>query len=319
MSVAKEQEGVFHPQVAAFLDQLQAQGAPSAATLSVQEVRALQQPIFTTMGIPPEPVAEVTDRTIPGPGGELSIRIYTPEGSSPFPVLVYLHGGGWIAGDLNMQDDACRSIANEAGCAVVSVEYRLAPEYRFPAAVHDSHAVARWVADNAGRIRVDPARMAIGGESAGGNLTAAVTLKSRAEGGPPFVLQVLVNPCTNLASMDTDSYRAFAEGFGLRKDEVEWCRDHYLSGGEDAQHPYASPLLAEDLRGLPPALIITSEFGVLRDEGEAYGQRLEEAGVPTTVSRYDGVLHGFFAAAAIFDLGHDARAEVGAALRAASS
>lgn len=317
MGVVEEQGGVLHPQVAAFLDQLKAQGAPSMATLPVEEVRASQQALITMMGITPEPVAEVTDRTIPGPGGELPIRVYTPEGSGPFPVLVYLHGGGWVAGDLNLQDDTCRSISNGAGCVVVSVDYRLAPENKFPAAVQDCHAAARWVAENAEQIHVDPARMAIGGESAGGALTAAVSLKARAEGGPPFVLQVMVNPCTNLASMDTDSYREFAEGFGLRKDEVEWCRDHYLRGEEDWQHPYASPLLAEDLRGLPPALIVTSEFDILRDEGETYGRRLEGAGVPTTVSRYNGVIHGFFAAAAIFDRGQDARAEVSAALRSA--
>jgi acetyl esterase len=238
---------------------------------------------------PLEPLASVED--VQGP---VSMRVYRPEAAGPLPALVYFHGGGWVVCDLDTHDNVCRTIARRAEAVVVAVDYRLAPEHKFPAAVDDSYAATLWVAANAGRLGIDPGRIAVGGDSAGGNLAAVVALKCRDHGGPAIALQVLVYPVMNLASFDTASYSEFAEGHNLTRSEMEWFRDCYLARPEDGFDPLASPLLAADLRGLPPALVITAECDVLRDEGEAYARRLEEAGVPVTSCRYPGVIHPFF-------------------------
>jgi acetyl esterase len=217
--------------------------------------------------------------------------------------------------DLDTHDTVCRAIARRAGAVVVAVDYRLSPEYRFPAAVQDSYAATGWVAANAGRLRIDPRRIAVGGDSAGGNLSAVMCLKSREEGGPALALQVLVYPVTNLASFDTPSYSEFAAGYYLTRAEMEWFRGHYLARTEDAQSPYASPLLAPDLRGLPPALVITAECDPLRDEGEAYAKRLAEAGVEVTCTRYAGMIHPFFSLGGAFSQGRRAIEQVAAAVR----
>jgi acetyl esterase len=196
--------------------------------------------------------------------------------------------------DLDTHEAVCRAIARRARAVVVAVDYRLSPEHKFPAAVEDSYAATVWVAASAGRLGIDPRRIAVGGDSAGGNLATVVALKCRDGGGPPLALQVMVYPVTNLDSFDTASYREFAEGYNLTRSEMEWFRACYLARPEDGAHPHASPLLAPDLRGLPPALVITAECDVLRDEGEAYAKRLEEAGVPVTCTRYAGMIHPFF-------------------------
>jgi acetyl esterase len=247
---------------------------------------------FRLLAGAPEAVQKVENRTIPIEGAEIAVRIYTPEGEGPFPVLVYYHGGGWVIGNLETVDVPCRMLANRAGCIVVSVDYRLAPEHKFPTAAEDAYAAVQWVAEHAVEIGADPGRIAVGGDSAGGNLAAVVSLMAREQGGPSLAYQMLFYPVTN-HSYDTDSYRENAEGYFLTKNTMIWFWNHYLRDEMDGQHPYASPLLAEDLSGLPPALVITAGFDPLRDEGEAYAERLKAAGVPVEATRYDGMIHGF--------------------------
>lgn len=198
---------------------------------------------------------------------------------------------------------------------MVSVDYRLAPEHKFPAALEDAYAATHWVAQTAHRINGDPGRIAVGGDSAGGNLAAVVSLMARDKGGPTLVYQVLVYPVTNLSSFDTDSYREHGEGYILTRENMEYYRNHYLGREEDGQNPYASPLLAEDLRDLPPALVITAEFDVLTDEAKAYAKRLRGAGVPVEYSCYDGMIHPFFSLAGAVDRAREAMDEATAALR----
>jgi acetyl esterase len=301
------------PQAQAFLEQLAAAGGPPLHELSVAEARQVIVALFGTQG-DPELVGAVEERTIPGAGGEMPTRIYMPYGTGPFPVLVYLHGGGWVIGDLEAYDATCRALTNAAGCLVVAMEYRLAPEHKFPAAPEDCYAAICWVAANAVAIGGDPRRLAIGGDSAGGNLTAVVAQIARDRGGPALVYQLLVYPVTNYG-YDTASYRENAEGYLLTKDAMVWFWNRYLRSATDGNNPLASPLQANDLHGLPPAMVLTAEFDPLRDEGEAYAIRLQEAGVPVTLKRYAGTIHGFFSLGAVLDQGKQAMADAAAALR----
>jgi acetyl esterase len=282
------------PEVRALLDLMEAQGGPPLESLPPQEARQAALEGLKPVAGEPEPVARVEDLLVPGEAGQIPVRVYTPQEPGPRPCLVYFHGGGWVVCDLDTHDTVCRALARRAGAVVVAVDYRLAPEHKFPAAVEDCYAATLWTAANAGRLGIDPRRIAVGGDSAGGNLAAVVSLKCRDEAGPALALQVLIYPVTDLQSFDTASYREFAEGYNLTRAEMEWFRAHYLARPEDGAHPYASPLLARDLRGLPPALVITAECDVLRDEGEAYAHRLQQAGVPVTLARYPGMIHPFF-------------------------
>jgi acetyl esterase len=264
----------------------------------------------------PEPVAQVENRRIPGPAGEIPVRVYRPEARGALPALCYFHGGGFVLCNLETHDGVCRSLANAARCAVVSVDYRLAPEHPFPAAPEDCYAATRWVAEQGGEIGVDASRIAVGGDSAGGNLTAVVAQMARDRRGPRLAYQLLVYPVTD-ARFDTASYRDNAEGYFLTTAMMKWFWKKYLADAADALHPYASPLRAKDLAGLPPGLCITAEYDPLRDEGEAYAARLREAGVPVATSRYDGMFHGFFGMGALLDQGRTAVAEAAEALRKA--
>ncbi len=236
-------------------------------------------------------LARVEDIRIPGPAGEIPLRIYTPREGSPLPVLIWLHGGGWTFGKLNCFDALCAHIARNAGCVVASVDYRLAPRHKFPAAVDDSYAATVWIAQNSASINGDPARIAIGGGSAGGNLAAAVCLMARDRSGPHLIFQLLAYSSTNIATLDTDSYRTFAKGYGLTRFHAQWFRRQYLKDEKDGSNPYASPLLAPDLSNVPPALVLTGEYDVVRDDGEAYAKRLREAGVEVRLIRYAGKGH----------------------------
>jgi len=308
------------PQAQAYLDQTAAMQVPHIATLTPEVVRAGVAAQFEAerQQTPPEPVARVENRTIPGPAGEIPIRVYTPHGDGPFPALVFFHGGGWVICSLDSHDGICRALANGAGCVVVSVDYRLAPEHKFPAAPEDCFAATQWVATHAGELHADPARLAVGGDSAGGNLTVVVTQMAREHGGPTLAFQLLIYPAVDFRSdAGYPSMTDNAQGYLLDKQAMDWFSDHYLRDEADRTNALASPMLASDLRGLPPALVITADYDPLRDEGEAYARRLQEAGVPVTVRRYPGMIHGFFGMTALFDRAKDAQAEAVAALRMA--
>jgi len=303
------------PQARVLLDQIVAMGGPPLHTLSVPEAREALAAMAAMQG-DPEELHAVADRRIPGPQGDIPVRIYHAGGTDPLPVLVYFHGGGWVLGSIATHDTVCRMLAKRAGCIVVSVDYRLAPEHKFPAAAEDAYAATRWVADNAARLGADPARVAIGGDSAGGNLTAVVALMARDRGGPPLVHQLLIYPVTDSAC-DTPSYRDNADGYLLTKDAMLWFWNHYTRGAADRANPYAAPLRAPSLAALPPALVITAEYDPLRDEGEAYAARLREARVAVTLTRYDGMIHGFFGMAAVLAPANRAVEQAAGALRAA--
>lgn len=272
---------------------------------------------WTMLSAALEEVAQVENLTIPGPAGPIPIRIYTPQGVAPFPILVFFHGGGFVIGDIDTHDNLCRSLANGASCVVVSVDYRLAPEHKFPAAVEDAYCATQWASDNANRLKGDPARVAVGGDSAGGNLATVVSIMARDRNGPHLVYQLLIYPATNLSSSDTNSYRDFGDGYLLTKEDGEYFLDHYLRNEEDKWNWMASPFLAPDLSGLPSALVISGEFDILRDENEAYVNRLKEAGIPTKWTCYSGMIHGFMSMDGLLDRARDAIDEASAELREA--
>ncbi len=264
----------------------------------------------------PEPVAKVENRTIPGPGGQLPVRVYTPAGNGPFPVVVYFHGGGWVLFSTDVYDASCRGIANQARAVVVSVDYRLGPENRFPAAHDDAYAAYRYVLANAGQFGGDPKRVAVAGESAGGNLAASVCLRAKADNVPQPIYQLLVYPITNYA-FDTPSYIENAEATPLSMPGMMWFFRYYLNSPQDGANPIISILRAPDLRGLAPATVITDDVDPLRDEGEAYAQRLRDAGVPVKAMRYTNVMHEFFSMPSVIAKARQAQAMAGADLRAA--
>ncbi|HEV7735220.1 MAG TPA: alpha/beta hydrolase [Candidatus Binatia bacterium] len=301
------------PQARALLDQMAAMGGAPLSSMPVEGARQLMNALASMQGAG-EAVAHVEDIRIPGPGGDIPARLYRPAGDA-LPLLVYFHGGGWVIGSLESHDALCRTLANAAGCAVLSIDYRLAPEHRYPAAADDCYAATVWAVANARALGTDPARVAIGGDSAGGNLTAVTALRACDQGTPALRFQLLVYPVTD-HRYDTASYRENAEGYLLSRTDMVWFWDHYL-GTNDGTEPYASPLRATNLAGLPPALVITAGFDPLRDEGEAYAERLKKAGIPVTLTRYDGMIHGFFGMGAQLDEAKRAIGQAATALRAA--
>jgi acetyl esterase len=306
----------YDPQVQAIWDRLERDQIPNLYTLPLAEARAADLAAITAAAGQGEPVADVAELRIEGPGGELPVRVYRPGSGGPWPVLVYYFGGGWTLGTLDTCDGVCRQLTNAAQCVTVAVGYRLAPEHKFPAAVHDCHAGAAWVAANAAELGVDAARLAVGGDSAGGNLAAAVTLLARERGGPALVHQLLVYPNTDYQA-STSSMREVTDEHFFNPNSVHWYWGHYLATPQDGASPLASPLRAADLSGLPPATVITAEFDPLRDEGEQYAARLRESGVPVEVTRYDGMMHGFFTMSGILDGARQAVAHASARLQEA--
>lgn len=260
----------------------------------------------------------VDDHTVGVKGGEITVRTYTPPGDGPFPAHLYLHGGGFWLGTLDQTDGACAALAADADCVVASVGYRLAPEHPFPIPPEDSYAALLWLDQNAESLGADRARLSVGGASAGGALAAAVALMARDRSGPDLLGQVLEIPCLDPA-LDTPAAVENAKGFILSTATMHQCWDHYIGADGDPDDAYLAPLRADDLSGLPPALIITAEYDPLRDDGERYGDRLREAGVATTVSRYDGMVHGFAAFTKLVPAAGEAQAEVTAWLRQAHS
>ena len=282
-------------------------------TVPVGEMRAAapaQMAELFRMGMVLTPVVAVEDRFIQGPAADLPVRIFTPEGSGPFPVVVFFHGGGWVLGDLDTHDPMCRALCAGAGCVVVSVDYRLAPEHPFPAATDDALAATRWVGERAAEIGGDPARIAVAGDSAGGNLATVTALRIRDEGGPKLSGQLLIYPGLGHPAFPTPSYIENAEDYGMTREAASWFYEQYLPGGSQASHPHAVPLYAPDLGGLPPALVFTAEYDVLRDEGERYVERLRAADVEARAARYDGVHHRFAEMIGILDQAEQAREEM---------
>ncbi len=281
----------------------------------IRASRAQNAEAMAAMAGPQQPVARVENRTIPGPGGPIPVRVYWPVTGKKLPVFVYLHGGGWVFGTIDSVDRNCRVFANSAECVVVNVDYRLAPEHKFPAAAEDAYAVVSYIAAHPEEFSADAGRIAVGGDSAGGNLATVACLMARDRGGPRPVFQLLVYPVTDYdcsrPSMDEN------EGYLLSRSVMRYFWEHYTSSPDEARQPYVSPMNAKSLAGLPPAMVITAECDPLRDQGEAYAKKLQEFGVPVTTKRYEGAIHVFFQMGAVIDSGRQALADATAALRQA--
>lgn len=279
------------PQVQTYLQQQAELKAPPLITLSPTTIRQ-QRARLLALEPPGVALARVENRTLPGPGGDIPIRIYTPEAGAPLPILVFFHGGGWVLSSLDTHDKLCRSLARAAHCLVISVAYRLAPEHKFPAALEDAYAATSWVARHARDIQGDSTRVAVGGDSAGGNLAAVVAQMARNQHTPQLVFQLLLYPVTDFTALTRLNLK-HAEDYGLSQEDMAWFDAHYLNEASEGLSPLASPLLEQDLTNLPPALIITAQYDILHEEAELYGKRLQEANVPTTVHCYPGMIHGF--------------------------
>jgi acetyl esterase len=308
---------MLDPEIQPLLDVMNAAPGPPAHLVPIDQARAANDAESAELsGTGPE-VAEVRDVEVPGPGGPIPVRVFRPPGDGPLALVAYLHGGGWVMGSLAGFEAVCRTLALASGAIVAFVDYRLAPEHPFPAAADDAHAAVRWLHAHAGELGADPGRLAIAGDSAGGNLAAVTALRLRDEGGPPLRMQALIYPVCD-AALNTPSYREKGEGFGLTAASMKRFWELYLDGADGAR-PDASPLRAADLAGLPPAFVLTVPDDVLCDEGEAYAAALEAAGVPVELRRFDGAIHGFFRWIAKAGIARRAVAEVGEALRTGTS
>jgi len=300
----------LHPQSKDFLDGLAKQNAPGWEELPPAESREIFASLTDFFGDGPE-VAAVEDRTI---RDDLSVRVYWPSGNGPFPGIVFFHGGGWVLGSLETHDALCRRLAYEGEAVVVAVEYPLSPESVFPGSLEYCFEATQFVAKHADNLQIDPAKIIVAGDSAGGNLAAAVALLSCERGGPQLFMQVLIYPALN-ARCDSDSYSRFAEGNGLTKIAMQWFWQQYLGSSANPDDPIISPGMSDNLQQLPPTHIVTAEYDVLRDDGEQFVKSLEEAGVPVTHKCYDGMLHGFIHFCGIFDVGREAISDIATVIR----
>jgi acetyl esterase len=279
-----------HPQIQALLDK--GTGVPATETLPVEQARA-QYAARVSLMHPPAAVAAVREQDIQTRDGALRLRIYTPLGQGPFPLLMFFHGSGFVLCNLDTHDGMCRNLCAGAACVVASVDYRLAPEHKFPAGLDDCLHATRWAASHAEELSADPTRIAVAGDSAGGNMAAVTALRIRDEGGPKLCGQVLLYPVTDYYTPGTRSYEENGRGYGLTRETMVWFWNHYLTHPSEADNPYASPLRATDLTSLPPAFVSSAEYDPLRDEAEQYADKLRLAGVPVRMIRYDGMNHGF--------------------------
>ena len=301
--------------VKALLDQMAQLKAPKLWELAPAAARAAMK-MSPLRGAADTPIGKIENRTVPGPVHPIPVRIYTPVDAkdATLPGLVFYHGGGFVIGDLDTHDDLCRWLANGSGCRVVSVDYRLAPEHPFPAAVEDCYAATKYVAEHAAEFGIDPARLAVGGDSAGGNLAAVVSQIAKSD-GPKIAFQLLIYPVTQLGAPDTPSMRENGKGYFLERDGMAWFTRCYAPDSKHHSDPRLSPLLCKDLSGQPPAFVITAGFDPLRDEGKAYADALDKAGVPVTYVNYPGMVHGFFSMRALIPKAREAVSAAAAAVK----
>ena len=300
------------------LEMIRVANRPAFEAVGAAEARLLYMAGRKVLAPEPMPVAEIRDLTMPSAAGPVPLRLYRAFTEGVLPVLVFFHGGGWVVGDIATHDTVCRHLANRAECAVVSVDYRLAPEHKFPAAVEDAFAAAAWVTENASALGVDPARLAVGGDSAGGNLAAVVALMARDAGAPRIAYQLLIYPATD-AAMRHESVARFAEGYVLTRSTMRWFYEQYLRTPDDTLDWRVSPLAAPDLSGLPFALVLTAGYDPLCDEGDQYAARLAAAGVKVEHRRFSGQIHGFVTNGKIIRAADGALDEAAAALKRACS
>jgi acetyl esterase len=306
------------PIVKGLLDQMAANPMPKLWEIPPAQGREL----YRTMAAALEPqgiaIGKIENASMPGPAGEIKLRVYTPVagGSTAIPALVYFHGGGFVIGDLDTHDALCRTLANETAARVVAVDYRLAPEHKFPAAAEDCYAAVKWVEQNAAKLAIDPNRIAVAGDSAGGNLSAVVCQMAKQKAGPRIVFQLLIYPTTQ-ARAKTESINAFAEGYFLEKKTMDWFFDQYLPADVDLSDWRVSPLAAADLSGLPRAYVVTAGFDPLKDEGKAYADKLNHAGVAAVYVDYPSMVHGFFNMSGVVPTAREAIADAAKAMRRA--
>jgi acetyl esterase len=304
--------------VKGLLDEMAANPMPKLWEVPPAQGREMFRMISNTLEPQGISIGKVDNMSIPGPAAPIPVRVYTPvaSGGTALPALVFFHGGGFVIGDLETHDALCRTLANETGAKVVAVDYRLAPEHKFPAAADDCYAATKWVEANAATLGVDPNRIAVGGDSAGGNLAAVVCQTAKQKGGPHIVLQLLIYPVTQLRSK-TESMKNFAEGYFLEKKTMDWFFDQYTTPTTDTNDPRVSPLASNDLSGLPRAYIVTAGFDPLRDEGKAYADKLNRAGVAAVYVDYPSMIHGFFSMSGVLPQARQAITDACSALRAA--
>jgi acetyl esterase len=305
------------PQAQAVIDLVIKSGRPAYNTLSPKDARQLFRETRPASTPTPPEIGAVRNLVAQGPGGPIPLRVYRPAGvaaSVALPGLMYFHGGGWVIGDLDTHDVLCRQLTAEAGVTVVNVDYRLAPEHKFPAAADDAWAATRWTVAHASEFGVDAGRLAVGGDSAGGNLAAVVALQARDAGAPIIKLQVLVYPVTDVAA-ESRSYQDFSEGYMLTRESMRWFTAHYLAAAGQANDWRVSPLRASSHAGLPPALVVTAGFDPLRDEGAAYAAKLQQAGVLVDYVCYGGMIHGFVGMGKLIETGNRAVSHIAATLR----
>jgi acetyl esterase len=307
----------LHPQIREVLRAMAEAKLRPIEELTPAEARGQMEATARARSAEPLPVARVEEQMIPSPAGEIRLRLYWPQAAAPVPAIVYYHGGGHVIGSLDTHDFVARNLCSGGGALVVSVDYRMGPEHKFPAAVDDSWAALQWVAANAESLGADPARMGVHGDSAGANLAAVVALLARDAGGPRLRLQSLVYPIADYG-MVGDSYEKYADGYGiLTRSATIWFRDHYLRKPEDANDWRASPIKAASLAGAPPAIVITAECDVLHDDGQRYAEALQRAGVPVEYNEFPGMIHGFFGMVPAVDDAMKAQRFVWAAFRRA--
>lgn len=318
-----EKAAALDPQLTVVVTQLKSMGGKPINTLPAGEARQQPSPADAVKAllkkkgksIAPEEVGKVLERTIPGPAGPIPVRVYTPKGAGPFPVIVYFHGGGWVIADLDTYDSSARALTNGAGAVLVSVDYRKAPEHKYPAAADDAYAATQWVLDHAGELNGKPNKVAVAGESAGGNLATVSCLMARDKKGKMPIFQLLVYPIANF-DPNSPSYLDSADGPILTKDMMIWFYQQYLTDLTQAKEPYVSPLQATTLKGLPPAMLITDGFDVLRSEGMQYAAKLRKDGVTVTEKNYPSGTHEFFGMGAAVSLSKSAEQLAAAQLKA---